>query len=62
MAGGSERFVPNDLYLNSTTHTVLVLTGPNMGGKSTYLRQAALVVIWRKWDRSFRRHRRDSAW
>ena len=41
----SERFVPNDLYLNSTTHTVLVLTGPNMGGKSTYLRQAALTVI-----------------
>src|SRR5256886_4465350 len=40
-----DRFVPNDLYLNSTTHTVLVLTGPNMGGKSTYLRQAALVVI-----------------
>ena len=40
-----ERFVPNDLYLNSTTHTVLVLTGPNMGGKSTYLRQAALIVI-----------------
>jgi DNA mismatch repair protein MutS len=41
----SERFVPNDLYLNSTTHTVLVLTGPNMGGKSTYLRQTALIVI-----------------
>ena len=40
-----ERFVPNDLYLNSTTHSVLVLTGPNMGGKSTYLRQAALIVI-----------------
>ena len=45
LAGGAERFVPNDLYLNSTTHSVLVLTGPNMGGKSTYLRQAALVVI-----------------
>jgi DNA mismatch repair protein MutS len=45
MAGGNERFVSNDLYLNSTTDTVLVLTGPNMGGKSTYLRQAALVVI-----------------
>src|SRR5438309_1282395 len=43
--GGGDRFVPNDLYLNSTTHTVLVLTGPNMGGKSTYLRQAALIVI-----------------
>jgi DNA mismatch repair protein MutS len=45
MAGGNERFVPNDVYLTPTTHTVLVLTGPNMGGKSTYLRQAALVVI-----------------
>ncbi len=39
------RFVPNDIYLNSATHTILVLTGPNMGGKSTYLRQTALVVI-----------------
>jgi DNA mismatch repair protein MutS len=45
IAGGSERFVPNDLYLNSTTHSVLLLTGPNMGGKSTYLRQTALIVI-----------------
>jgi DNA mismatch repair protein MutS len=45
MAGGNERFVPNDLYLNSTTHTILLLTGPNMGGKSTYLRQTALIVI-----------------
>jgi DNA mismatch repair protein MutS len=45
LAGGSERFVPNDLFLNSTTHAIVVLTGPNMGGKSTYLRQAALTVI-----------------
>ncbi|HZQ96514.1 MAG TPA: DNA mismatch repair protein MutS [Candidatus Sulfotelmatobacter sp.] len=45
LAGGSERFVPNDLYLNGTTHNVLLLTGPNMGGKSTYLRQTALIVI-----------------
>jgi DNA mismatch repair protein MutS len=45
MAGGSERFIPNDLYLNSTTHTILLLTGPNMGGKSTYLRQSALIAI-----------------
>jgi DNA mismatch repair protein MutS len=45
MAGGSERFVPNDLYLNSSTHTILLLTGPNMGGKSTYLRQTALIAI-----------------
>ena len=45
MAAGSERFVPNDLFLNSKTHNIVVLTGPNMGGKSTYLRQAALIVI-----------------
>ena len=45
MAGGSERFVPNDLYLNGNTHNILLLTGPNMGGKSTYLRQTALIVI-----------------
>ena len=44
-SGAGDRFVPNDLFLNSTTHTILVLTGPNMGGKSTYLRQAALIVI-----------------
>jgi len=45
MSGGSERFVPNDLYLNGTTHNIMLLTGPNMGGKSTYLRQTALIVI-----------------
>src|SRR3984957_7397455 len=45
MAGGSERFVPNDLYLNAAPHNIILLTGPNMGGKSTYLRQTALIVI-----------------
>ncbi|HEV2467804.1 MAG TPA: DNA mismatch repair protein MutS [Candidatus Sulfotelmatobacter sp.] len=44
-AGGSDRFVPNDLYLNDKTHNILLLTGPNMGGKSTYLRQTALISI-----------------
>jgi DNA mismatch repair protein MutS len=43
--GPSERFVPNDLYLNSATQSIILLTGPNMGGKSTYLRQTALIVI-----------------
>jgi DNA mismatch repair protein MutS len=43
--GSGDRFVPNDLFLNSTTNAIMVLTGPNMGGKSTYLRQAALTVI-----------------
>jgi len=45
LSGGNERFVPNDVFLNSRTHNIIVLTGPNMGGKSTYLRQAALIVI-----------------
>ena len=40
-----ERFVPNDLYLDEESQFLLVITGPNMGGKSTYLRQAALISI-----------------
>jgi len=42
---GTEPFVPNDIYCNNTTDQLLILTGPNMGGKSTYLRQNALIVI-----------------
>jgi len=38
-------FVPNSVTLNSSTHQLIVLTGPNMGGKSTYLRQVALTVL-----------------
>ncbi len=40
-----ERFVPNDIYLNDSSQQILLITGPNMGGKSTYLRQAALIII-----------------
>ena len=39
------RFIPNDLYLHSSKRIYGVITGPNMGGKSTYLRQAALILI-----------------
>ena len=39
------RFVPNDLYLHSSKEYIAVITGPNMGGKSTYLRQAALILV-----------------
>jgi DNA mismatch repair protein MutS len=39
------RFIPNDLSLNAESEFVAVITGPNMGGKSTYLRQAALIAI-----------------
>jgi DNA mismatch repair protein MutS len=39
------RFIPNDLYLNDTTDRIAIVTGPNMGGKSTWLRQTALIAI-----------------
>jgi DNA mismatch repair protein MutS len=41
----SSAFVPNDVDLNGTTRQLVILTGPNMGGKSTYLRQAALIPL-----------------
>jgi DNA mismatch repair protein MutS len=41
----SGRFVPNDLFMNSSSDRILLITGPNMGGKSTYLRQTALISV-----------------
>ncbi len=41
----AEAFVPNDSRLNRTDRLVTVLTGPNMAGKSTYIRQTALIVL-----------------
>ena len=45
LSARGQRFVPNDLYLDDRSQSLLLITGPNMGGKSTYLRQAALVAI-----------------
>jgi DNA mismatch repair protein MutS len=38
-------FVPNSVYLNNSTERLLIITGPNMGGKSTILRQTAIICI-----------------
>nr|MBA3298028.1 DNA mismatch repair protein MutS [Acidobacteriota bacterium] len=40
-----DAFVPNDVMLDAASHQLIILTGPNMGGKSTYLRQTALLCL-----------------
>ena len=42
---GEEPFIPNDCRLNTDDHRLLIITGPNMAGKSTYLRQVALITL-----------------
>jgi DNA mismatch repair protein MutS len=44
-AASGDAFVPNDISLNGSTCQLVILTGPNMGGKSTYLRQTALACL-----------------
>ena len=41
----AERFVPNDILLDGNLNRLAVITGPNMAGKSTYIRQAAMLVV-----------------
>ncbi len=40
-----QQFIPNDTHLNERNERIMILTGPNMAGKSTYIRQVALIVI-----------------
>ncbi len=40
-----ERFVPNDTYMDCEDNQILIITGPNMAGKSTYIRQVALITL-----------------
>ena len=44
-AAQGERFVPNDAHLDCSEDQLLIITGPNMAGKSTYLRQVALIAL-----------------
>lgn len=41
----SEMFVPNDTYIDNKEHRMSIITGPNMAGKSTYMRQVALIAL-----------------
>ena len=41
----NDMFISNDTYLDNSSHLISVITGPNMAGKSTYMRQAALIVL-----------------
>jgi DNA mismatch repair protein MutS len=45
MMGPGEEYVPNDVYLDSEQQQIIILTGPNMAGKSALLRQTALIVL-----------------
>ncbi|XP_077203599.1 DNA mismatch repair protein Msh3 isoform X3 [Paroedura picta] len=45
LLGEQEQYVPNDTYLSKDNHSAVIITGPNMGGKSSYIKQVALITI-----------------
>ena len=45
LMGPGEEYIANDLYLNNADEQIIILTGPNMAGKSAFLRQSALIVL-----------------
>ena len=40
-----EFYIPNDVYLDNSSQQIIIITGPNMSGKSAIIRQVALIVI-----------------
>ncbi len=58
----SEAFVANDLHLDPERRQFALITGPNMSGKSTFLRQTALIVLMAQMERSCPPNARTSAW
>ena len=45
VVNGSEPFIPNDTFLDEETQRLMLITGPNMAGKSTYIRQVAMLTV-----------------
>ena len=45
LSSSCEAFVPNDCELDRSAHNITILTGPNMSGKSTFIRQVALIAL-----------------